>query len=252
MKCLIGFTLLMLISISNAGKISREWNEKMDLNDILKNLIEQFKELMPCGFPDLGVPPLVPFELNHTAFDFEQKGLLHLDAEINDLLVDNLNVFDVVNIDLKLLQIQLDFSFYFEAIQTTGTYKAKGSAIGFIPFNRGGKFAFNFNGLTLDGSIKVAIDGEKISVTDFKLNPTVESVNSKFEGVFILPLNTFIFNKIVEAVVPNFLTDNKEQVASFLEDMIKPQVNDLLDDYTLQDLIDFIGNAISPGQARIC
>ncbi|XP_053691327.1 uncharacterized protein LOC128739852 [Sabethes cyaneus] len=210
---------------------------------MLKDLIEQFKVIMPCGVPDLGVPVLAPFELEHTAFDFEQKGLLYLDAEINNLLVDDLNKFDVVNVDLKLLQMQLDFSFYFESVKTTGNYKAKGSAIGFIPFNRGGKFAFNFNGLTLDGTIKVQIDGDKLSVKDFKLKPTVKSVNSKFEGIFFLPLNTFIFNKIVEAAVPSFLRDNKEQVASYLEDMIKPQVNEMLQDYSLEDLMDLIGNS---------
>lgn len=76
MKCFISFTLFLLISTCSAGKLSRKWDEKTDLNQMLKDLIEQFKELMPCGVPDLGVPVLAPFELEHTAFNFEQKGLL--------------------------------------------------------------------------------------------------------------------------------------------------------------------------------
>lgn len=195
---------------------------------------------MPCGIPELGVPSLVPFELNHTAFRIDQAGLLYFDGEINELLVDGLNNFDITNVDLQILKLKLEFSFFFHSIQTTGKYKAQGKALSFIPFNRGGKFAFNFNGLSLEGAIKIAFDGDKLSIAEFKLQPTVVSVNSKFEHVFILPLNTFIFNKIVEAVVPKFLRDNKEQVSSFLEDLIKPQLNGLLTDLTLEDLMDMV------------
>lgn len=98
----------------------------------------------------------------------------------------------------------------------------------------------------------MGIDGDKLSVEHFKLRPTVKSVNSKFEGIFILPLNTFIFNKIVEAVVPAFLSDNKEQVASYLEDMIKPQVNEMLQDFSLEDLLDLFGNSTSPVLPESC
>lgn len=83
---------------------------------------------------------------------------------------------------------------------------------------------------------------------EFKLTPTVNSVESKFEHVFLLPLNTLIFNKIVESVVPKFLRDNQEQVTSYLEDLIKPEINGVLEDYTLQDLMGLLegGNATLP------
>lgn len=68
------------------------------------------------------------------------------DAEINDLFIDDLNNFDILNVDLQLFKFQLEFSFFFSSIKTTGQYKAKGKALNFIPFNRGGKFGFNFNG----------------------------------------------------------------------------------------------------------
>lgn len=67
------------------------------------------------------------------------------------------------------------------------------------------------------------------------------SVNSKFEGVFLLPLNTFIFNRIVEAAVPAFLRDNQQLVTEFLEGLVMPPINDALSEYSLQDLMDMIG-----------
>ncbi|XP_065091989.1 uncharacterized protein LOC135712852 [Ochlerotatus camptorhynchus] len=254
MNFLVGLSLLFcLISIVRTASIQSGNDENPDveqmegssLNEVIIDLIEQFKAIMPCGIPDLGVPTLVPFELNHTAFKIDQPGLLFFDAEINDLLIDDLNNFDIVNVDLQLFKFQLEFSFFFHSIKTTGQYKAKGKALNFIPFNRGGKFGFNFNGLTLTGLIKIALNGDKLAIDEFKLGPIVNSVDSKFEHVFLLPLNTLIFNKIVESVVPNFLRDNQEKVTSFLENLIKPEINDLLDDYTLQDLIGLLDGSNS-------
>lgn len=257
MNLLVGLSLLFgLISIVRTASIQSGNDEKpfleqmegSSLNEIIIDFIEQFKAIMPCGIPDLGVPALVPFELNHTAFTIEESGLLYFDAEINDLLVDDLNNFDIVNVDLQLFKFQLEFSFFFHSIKTKGQYKAKGKALSFIPFNRGGNFGFNFNGLTLNGTIKIALNGDKLAVDEFKLSPIVNSVNSKFEHVFLLPLNTLIFNKIVESVVPKFLRDNKELVTSFLENLIKPEINGMLADYTLQDLIGLLdgGNTTLP------
>ncbi|EDS36846.1 conserved hypothetical protein [Culex quinquefasciatus] len=236
------FAIIVTVLVGLISTVSSEnVSSRESINDMVIGFIEQFKEIMPCGVPELGVPVMVPLELNHTEFEFEQSGLLYLDAELDDLFIDGLNDFNIVDVNVKLLQMQLDFEFFFNGIKTTGHYNAKGSAVGLIPFNRGGKFGFNVNGLTLGGSIKLALDGDKISVSSFQLRPTVLSVNSKFEGVFLLPLNTFIFNRIVEAAVPAFLRDNQQLVTEFLEGLVMPPINDALSEYSLQDLMDMIG-----------
>ncbi|XP_029718541.2 uncharacterized protein LOC109403738 [Aedes albopictus] len=259
MNLTVGLSLLFCLVASTSAASTYQNDEQdsviallegLNLNDILVELIEQFKTIMPCGIPSLGVPALVPFELNHTEFKIDKTGLLYFDGEINELLVDDLNNFDVVNVDLQIFKLKLDFSFLFHSIKTTGQYKAQGKALSFIPFNRGGKFGFNFNGLSLVGSVKVALNGDKLLVEEFKLYPTVKSVNSKFEHVFFLPLTNLIFNKIVESVVPKYLRDNQEEVSSFIESFIKPEVNNLLGDYTLEDLMGLLqgenGNGTFP------
>lgn len=69
-----------------------------------------------------------------------------------------MNNFDVVNVDLQIFKLKLDFSFLFHSIKTTGKYKAQGKALSFIPFNRSGNFGFNFNGKCLLKEIKVDIN----------------------------------------------------------------------------------------------
>lgn len=74
--CLISIVRTASIQSGNDEKLYLERMEGSSLNEIIIDFIEQFKVIMPCGIPDLGVPALVPFELNHTAFKVEQPGLL--------------------------------------------------------------------------------------------------------------------------------------------------------------------------------
>lgn len=74
--CLISIVRTASLQSGNDEKPYLEQMEGSSLNEIIIAFIEQFKGIMPCGIPDLGVPALVPFELNHTAFKVEQSGLL--------------------------------------------------------------------------------------------------------------------------------------------------------------------------------
>lgn len=85
MNLTVGLSLLFsVVSLTSAASIQRSDEadvvtsilEGLNLNDVLIELIEQFKNIMPCGIPSLGVPALVPFELNHTAFKIDKPGLL--------------------------------------------------------------------------------------------------------------------------------------------------------------------------------
>ncbi|XP_055633615.1 uncharacterized protein LOC129773963 [Toxorhynchites rutilus septentrionalis] len=210
---------------------------------MLINLIERFKIIMPCGILELGVPVMVPLKLNHTNFTIDQHGWIQFDAELNNILIEDLDKFDIVDVNLKILQFQLDFNLFFHSIKTTGEYKAHGKAFGLIPFNRSGSFTFNLIGLHLDGTIKIGMNSDQVMINDFKIRLTVDLVESKFEEVFLFPLNTLIFNKIIEGLVPKLLKDYQQQVSQHLENFIKPQVNEILRGYTVQELGSLVENS---------
>uniref|UniRef100_A0A1Y9H297 Hemolymph juvenile hormone binding protein n=1 Tax=Anopheles dirus TaxID=7168 RepID=A0A1Y9H297_9DIPT len=209
------------------------------LNEMVIEFLENFKKSMVCPNPDLGLPVLAPFELDHFEVDVDQKGL-KFKGEVNGVVVDGLNEFEIKNIDIKMLKLQVDFEFYFAAIRTKGKYKAKGKALGLFPFNRSGKFRFDVKGLTVKGSVKVALKGDKVQVRDLIITPTIKSVKSDLRNVFLLPFNTFIFNRIVEGVVPGMINDNQDDITQSIEENLKPAINAALGELSLQDLIDMV------------
>uniref|UniRef100_A0AAG5CZX3 Hemolymph juvenile hormone binding protein n=1 Tax=Anopheles atroparvus TaxID=41427 RepID=A0AAG5CZX3_ANOAO len=207
------------------------------LDQMVIEFLENFKQSMTCGIPDLSIPVLAPFELDHFEVNVEQTGL-KFKGEMNNLLVDGLNEFEIKSLHINLLKLQLTFEFHFGSIRTKGAYRAKGRVIGLVPFDRKGPFQFNVNGLTLKGSAKVAVKGENVQVRELQITPTIKSVNSNIKNVFLLPLNTFFFNRLVESVLPGVINDNQETITATIEENLKPMLNELLGEFTLQDLID--------------
>jgi hypothetical protein len=39
---------------------------KNEINDALRDLLESLRQQMPCGWPEAGIPPLVPLFINST------------------------------------------------------------------------------------------------------------------------------------------------------------------------------------------
>lgn len=45
------------------------------IDDSLRNLLENFRYSLRCGFPDQGIPPLAPFYIKEAAIN--ERGLLY-------------------------------------------------------------------------------------------------------------------------------------------------------------------------------
>ncbi|XP_053659337.1 uncharacterized protein LOC128708386 [Anopheles marshallii] len=201
---------------------------------------------MVCGNPDLGIPVLAPFELEHAEVEIKQKGL-EFKGELNNVIVNGLNEFEIKNIDIKVLKLQLDFELYFGAIRTKGKYKAKGKVLGLFPFNRFGSFRFDAKGLTVKGSAKVGISGDKLQIRDLIITPTVKSVRSDVKNIFLNPITNFTFNRIVEGIVPGLINNNQQEITQMIEQRLKPAINEMLGDISLQDLIDMVSGGGGSG-----
>ncbi|XP_053679718.1 uncharacterized protein LOC128730668 [Anopheles nili] len=211
------------------------------LNEMVIEFLENFKQTMVCGNPAMGIPVLAPFHLDHFEIDVDEKGL-KFKGQVDDVSIDGLNEFEIKKIDIKMLKLQMDFEFFFGSIRSKGHYKVKGKTMSLFPFNRSGRFRFNANGLTLKGSVKVGLNGDKIEIRELLVTPTIKSVKSDIKNAFLVPFSNFIFNRIVESVVPNLINDNQPAITELIEQSLKPLINGKLGDLSLQDLIDMVTN----------
>uniref|UniRef100_A0A340TBD0 Hemolymph juvenile hormone binding protein n=1 Tax=Anopheles minimus TaxID=112268 RepID=A0A340TBD0_9DIPT len=250
MKVLLGIVCAVLVSLASTAAQEEKGlsvqSRDNSLNELAIQFLESFRQSMVCGNPDLGIPVLAPFQLEHTEIEIKQKGL-EFKGELNKVVVDGLNEFEIKNIDIKVLKLQLDFELYFGAIRTKGKYKAKGKLISLFPFNRFGSFRFDAKGLTVKGSAKVGISGDKLQIRDLIITPTIKSVRSDVRSVFLNPITNFVFNRVVEGIVPGMINNNQQEITQLIEQKLKPAINEMLGDVSLQDLIDMVSGGGGSG-----
>lgn len=209
------------------------------LNQLVIQFLESFRESMVCANPDLGIPVLAPLKVDHLEMEIKQK-LFQISGELNNLVVDGLNEFEIKHIDIKVLKLQMDFEFYFGAIRTKGKYKAKAKLIGLLPLTRFGSFRFDAKGLTVKGSASIGISGDKLQIRSLTVTPALKSVRSDVKNVFLQPVVNFMFNRVVEGIVPGLINNNQQEITQLIEEQLKPMLNEMLGDISLQDLIDMV------------
>lgn len=54
------------------------------------------------------------------------------------------------------------------------------------------------------------------------------------------PVASFAFNRMVELAVPGLINNNQQAITQAIEQQLKPAINEMLGDISLQDLIDMI------------
>uniref|UniRef100_U5ENR6 Putative juvenile hormone binding protein n=1 Tax=Corethrella appendiculata TaxID=1370023 RepID=U5ENR6_9DIPT len=246
------FTLFVIIcaSVSDFAECATIKSEVLSnymergLNEAIINFIEDFKKQMPCGVPALGIPVLVPLEVKDGfQFNVNVPHLINLDISTHDMLIDGLNDFDIKSIDIKLLQFQVDFSVRFNKINAKGLYDISGDLVKIFPIDRKGPFELTVRGGQIDGFAKIKPKEEYIELTDFKIKVLIDQLESNVEHVFPGLLLNLLFNRILEAALPDFFQSNQQQVTEYIESLLLPEANRLLDGVTVSDILDMINGA---------
>merc|ERR1712130_701444 len=108
---LVLLLLLAFNSISCARlKVSPDLKDAVEDDNIdqyIRDILELIKSQMPNGIPDLGIPPLDPFEVPH--FD---EDIIDVDIAVEDLVVRNISTFETkqAHLDLEALTLLLQLN----------------------------------------------------------------------------------------------------------------------------------------------
>jgi hypothetical protein len=72
MKLLLITIIVAFVSNIDCGKLQ----PRTDLNDALRDLLEGLRTQMPCGWPEAGIPSLVPLILDQVEQYIGVEGIL--------------------------------------------------------------------------------------------------------------------------------------------------------------------------------
>merc|ERR1719400_2241679 len=77
-------SLFLILAISLVG-LSQQQPVKDPVDDFLKQILELLKQMMPAGIPELGIPPLDPFDVPQFEIPHIEEDIITADVSIENL-----------------------------------------------------------------------------------------------------------------------------------------------------------------------
>ncbi|XP_011181196.2 uncharacterized protein LOC105211472 [Zeugodacus cucurbitae] len=214
------------------------WHEGQDrgliLNSQAKKAVRNFMEQMPCGWPDLGVPPLAPY----TNADLN----LHLSRSVVDSILQFIRFrFDGLDrMDIKKMKVSYTFKkkvvfhFVFRELKATAhvyntdTFLDMMRGLGMsVRYEGSGPLQFALEDLSIEGQFKykMPLFWGSIKIYKFEAKVSLGGVRSNIGGILGSgKLNRFLNDKI-EDIIPNFINGNQKEISDHIENIIVPRLN---------------------------
>ncbi|CAD6997374.1 uncharacterized protein LOC101460765 [Ceratitis capitata] len=238
--------LFVLAAANDAGQpITRdEWDESLEksvgqgrgliLNSQAKKALRNVMEQMPCGWPDLGIPPLAPY----TNADLN----LQMSRSAADSILQFIRFrFDGLDqMDIKKLKVSYTFNkkvkyhFVFKQLKATAhilntdTSLDLMRALGLsVRYEGSGPLEFILENLSIQGQFKYKMPflWGSIKIYKFEAKVTLGGVTSNIGGILGNgKLNRYI-NEQLENFIPDFINGNQNEISAHIEDVLVPRVN---------------------------
>ncbi|BFF94111.1 uncharacterized protein DMAD_11823 [Drosophila madeirensis] len=214
--------------------------EGRSVSSTVVDLLEVFRVLMETGYGPM--PKVAPLERKHQPFKFS-TGEFSASGEINDFVLEGLNGFEVVIMDVDLLRSRVDFELNFGSINFTTQYEADVGS-GYRMKRSGGAYMaledFNLKGRI---SYSLGVISKQMKIKSFLVYPTVGNVASEIENLSKYRIFNRKLNEVVEEFISLTINDNTDFVSNYLNELVTPLCNDLIGDRSLSDIIGIITGA---------
>merc|ERR1711962_982248 len=154
-KMRIVFALLSLTALGHAKAL-----RDPAVDEYIAAILELLKTQMPTGIPDLGIPPLDPFEVPHfdiDPIDVDDPVPVNLNITIDDFVIKNLATFETQLAHLDLEGLGLELNLTIADLRGDATYSLDGTALGIFPIYGDGPMYLELYGVTLHAKAAVLI-----------------------------------------------------------------------------------------------
>ncbi|PAA53720.1 hypothetical protein BOX15_Mlig021288g2, partial [Macrostomum lignano] len=224
-------------------------DENESLNQYIKALLENLKEEMPNGIPDLNIPPLEPLHLPEIYADIEE-GMAKVRLHMLDLLIEGLSGFVVREVkgDLNTMSFSLDL--FLPEITGQSYYDMDGKVLIFPLYGRG-MAGLKVNDLHFKGTARIVIkDMESIQLDHFNIHVEFSQIQIYLENIVGGGNLGNVVNTLLNMLGKLLYDKFRDQILPPLNNIIKNALNEQLAKIKLSDLIGGIGRA--PAAASAC
>lgn len=191
---------------------------------------------MPCN----NMAPLLIDEMN---IEINLNGL-NAKLSFSVVRVDGLDTFITREIHMGVISLRTTFDFLIPEIKAEGYYEVEGETT--FPFSGSGHFVAIVRGLTMIGHAQIAVSGGFLELRQFVLVADLDSLSLQMEGLTSPGLTTEYLNAYFETFLVDLVRDNQAEITARIEGMVLPEVNAVLNEMTIQDLLDLLARESEP------
>jgi len=237
-------TLIILFSlfVATYGFIQPEYFADRSISSQIAEAIEESKKQMPCGFPEIGVPPLAPLRFQQKRLRLGGDSLL-IDGQFMNFRLDGLDEFDIDEFKVNAVLSTVRFNFMWPLIKVKTDYDATLGLLSMINPNRAGGARMTFVNSTIWGLIKYRLSplSQKISIRSVEIRASVDNIISEIENLSSIKFLNKKMNQAIEEWLMIAVNENTENMAKFTDRVITPILNNQIGDLTLGDLLGMVG-----------
>jgi len=229
-----GTLLLTSLILSVSGAALRD----DALDAYIKAILENLRDQMPEGIPELGIPPLDPLSVPGIEIPHIDEDLIKADIEINNLVITGISTFNIETVHLDLERLGLTLDLLIPDLRGDAEYFLDGTILGLLPlYGEGAMFLELFN-LNMSAVANVMINVEGfVEITTMELGADFTEIKIHLDdllggGEFGESINNML------NLLGGFIW---EQVKGFLfpllNDVLVDVLNDALHGCNIADLI---------------
>ncbi|CAL1293758.1 unnamed protein product [Larinioides sclopetarius] len=241
MKVVLAVTFILLALQASGSDISSESvhnhvEPDPDLENYLREAIENFREQMKEGIEAINMPVLDPLELKDLDINVAEN-LATMDLHIKMLTVRSLSIFNITHLSPNLEELYLAINLTLPEIYVHGHYRVDGKFVKIFPIYGQGYFDVNATDINISGVGKLGFTMDTLQMDLLKLDLYWEHIDVFMENF----LGGGSFSQVLQRVVPNVGRDifnvYKPLILERLETCLTDEINSKLNEPIVKDII---------------
>lgn len=230
---------LLLVAGSHATDAPMPMTEP-DLDTIsiyIKKTLENLRDAMPNGIPELQIPPLEPFKLPVLNIPKIQHGVANVDLNLKDITVGGLSSFVVRDAKGNAGSMRVELDLFFPEVAARGEYDLNGKILIFPLYGKG-PAAFQVNDLKIHVAASVTIENmKKVQLSDLRVDLTFSQVQVYLGGILGGGSIGDVVNTLINAMGKLVYDKLKDRILPEVTRILVTVVNNELRKVDLQQII---------------
>ncbi|KAG8224865.1 hypothetical protein J437_LFUL006459 [Ladona fulva] len=223
--------------------VQKTFSDRKDISELLKKALEKFKILMVKGDPQLGLPVMDPYVMDHREIELNESSL-NGQASVDNMSVIGMSTFQIQSVVANDEPLMVNFDLLIPETKVLADHYKFHAMIG-EKFDLFGEGFFNMTGINMKlvGEADGQVDADQhLQVTKLTLFITAEQILSALTGLMNDDEECKLANELISEFGPGILEQYGGQLGNFFGEIVRNIINTKIAGLTVDEIIDMINS----------